>query len=88
VAALKETFKVENVAPGHCTGEPTFAALKRAFGDHYIYAGLGTSISFGPSTGERRGELRPGLDRNDIASYRKLSRREDGFGMVQTRRQR
>ena len=33
VAALKDTFKVENVAPGHCTGEPTFAALKRAFGE-------------------------------------------------------
>ena len=26
VAALKDTFKVESVAPGHCTGEPTFAA--------------------------------------------------------------
>jgi 7,8-dihydropterin-6-yl-methyl-4-(beta-D-ribofuranosyl)aminobenzene 5'-phosphate synthase len=36
VAALKDTFKVEIIAPGHCTGEPTFAALKQAFGDHYI----------------------------------------------------
>ena len=33
VATLKDTFKVENIAPGHCTGEPTFAALKQAFGD-------------------------------------------------------
>src|SRR3954447_3886266 len=33
VAALKESFKVENIAPGHCTGEPTFAALKQAYGD-------------------------------------------------------
>jgi hypothetical protein len=40
VATLKDTFKVENIAPGHCTGEPTFAALKQAFGDRYIYAGL------------------------------------------------
>src|SRR5262245_11399359 len=32
VTALKDTFKVENVAPGHCTGEPTFRALKQAFG--------------------------------------------------------
>jgi 7,8-dihydropterin-6-yl-methyl-4-(beta-D-ribofuranosyl)aminobenzene 5'-phosphate synthase len=32
VTALKDTFKVENVAPGHCTGEPTFAALKQEFG--------------------------------------------------------
>jgi 7,8-dihydropterin-6-yl-methyl-4-(beta-D-ribofuranosyl)aminobenzene 5'-phosphate synthase len=42
VSALKERFKVENIAPGHCTGEPTFAALKQAFGDRYVYAGLGT----------------------------------------------
>src|SRR3989442_1622901 len=32
------------VAPGHCTGEPEFAALKKAFGDHYLYAGAGTVI--------------------------------------------
>ena len=44
VTALKDTFKVENVAPGHCTGEPTFAALKQAFGNRYIYAGVGTSL--------------------------------------------
>ncbi len=44
VTALHDTFKVEYVAPGHCTGEPAFAALKRAFGDHYLYAGLGTTV--------------------------------------------
>src|SRR4051794_4840798 len=37
VISLKETFKAEAVAPGHCTGEPTFAALKKAFGDRYVY---------------------------------------------------
>jgi 7,8-dihydropterin-6-yl-methyl-4-(beta-D-ribofuranosyl)aminobenzene 5'-phosphate synthase len=47
VAALKDVFKVENVAPGHCTGEPTFSALKQAFGNRYIYAGIGTSLSLG-----------------------------------------
>ena len=51
VATLKDTFKVENIAPGHCTGEPTFAALKQAFGDHYIYAGLGTSLATGSGAG-------------------------------------
>src|SRR6266700_4350676 len=58
VAALKDNFKVENVAPGHCTGEPTFAALKQAFGSRYIYIGVGTSLPLGPSTGAggRRGE--------------------------------
>jgi 7,8-dihydropterin-6-yl-methyl-4-(beta-D-ribofuranosyl)aminobenzene 5'-phosphate synthase len=45
VAALHDRFKVEYVAPGHCTGEPAFTALKKAFGDHYIYAGLGTTLT-------------------------------------------
>jgi 7,8-dihydropterin-6-yl-methyl-4-(beta-D-ribofuranosyl)aminobenzene 5'-phosphate synthase len=53
VAALKDTFKVENIAPGHCTGEPTFAALKRAFASSYIYAGVGTSLALGPSRTRR-----------------------------------
>jgi 7,8-dihydropterin-6-yl-methyl-4-(beta-D-ribofuranosyl)aminobenzene 5'-phosphate synthase len=44
VTALHDTFKVEYVAPGHCTGEPAFAALKKAFGDRYMYAGLGTML--------------------------------------------
>jgi hypothetical protein len=44
VTAMHDTFKVEYVAPGHCTGEPAFAALKKAFGDRYIYAGLGTTL--------------------------------------------
>lgn len=44
VAALHDTYKVEYVAPGHCTGEPAFAALQKAFGDQYLYAGLGTTV--------------------------------------------
>ena len=44
VAALHDTYKVEYVAPGHCTGEPAFTALRKAFGDHYLYAGLGTTV--------------------------------------------
>jgi len=44
VAALHDTFKVEFVAPGHCTGEPAFTALKKAFGDRYLFAGLGTTL--------------------------------------------
>jgi 7,8-dihydropterin-6-yl-methyl-4-(beta-D-ribofuranosyl)aminobenzene 5'-phosphate synthase len=42
--ALHEQYKIEHVAPGHCTGEPEFAALKRAFGDHYVYAGIGSVV--------------------------------------------
>lgn len=45
VSALHDTLRVEYVAPGHCTGEPAFAAFKRAFGDHYLYAGLGTTVT-------------------------------------------
>lgn len=44
VTDLHDTFKVEYVAPGHCTGEPAFTALRRAFGDRYLYAGLGTTL--------------------------------------------
>jgi 7,8-dihydropterin-6-yl-methyl-4-(beta-D-ribofuranosyl)aminobenzene 5'-phosphate synthase len=86
VAALKETFKVENVAPGHCTGEPTFAALKQAFGNRYIYAGVGSSLALGPSTGahERPGEG-PVFEKDELTAYRKLARREDPFGVLQAR---
>ena len=75
VTALKERFKVESIAPGHCTGEPTFAALKKTFGDKYLYAGLGTSISLegGTASGRRRGEG-PVLD--DLTAYRRLAARE------------
>jgi len=87
VAALKDTFKVENVAPGHCTGEPTFAALKKAFGGQYLYAGLGTALPIGTDTGSdmRRGEG-PALQQDDLTTYRRLARREDPFGILQARR--
>jgi 7,8-dihydropterin-6-yl-methyl-4-(beta-D-ribofuranosyl)aminobenzene 5'-phosphate synthase len=83
VTALKDKFRVENIAPGHCTGEPTFAALKKAFGDKYLYAGLGTSIPVGPNAGSgmRRGE---GPVLEDLAIYRKLAVREASSGVMQT----
>jgi len=86
VATLKDTFKVENIAPGHCTGEPTFAALKRAYGDRYLYAGVGTSLPLGPDMGSvgRRGEG-PGVQQDDLATYRKLAQREDPFGITKAR---
>ena len=46
VTSLRNNFKVDYIAPGHCTGEPAFAALKRAFGERYRYAGLGTTLEF------------------------------------------
>ncbi|WP_245320313.1 MBL fold metallo-hydrolase [Bradyrhizobium lablabi] len=89
VAALKDTFKVESIAPGHCTGEPTFAALKQAFGDRYLYAGVGTSLPLGPGVGSvgRRGEG-PAIQEDDLATYRKLAQREDPFGILRARQQR
>jgi 7,8-dihydropterin-6-yl-methyl-4-(beta-D-ribofuranosyl)aminobenzene 5'-phosphate synthase len=42
VENLKTKWKVQKIAPGHCTGEPAFARLKRAYGENYLYAGLGT----------------------------------------------
>ncbi len=86
VTSLRDTFKVENIAPGHCTGEPTFAALKQAFGGRYFYAGVGTTLTLGPSisSGERRGEA-PALDEKDLTSYRRLAAREDPFGVLALR---
>ena len=76
VTALNEKYKVENIAPGHCTGEPTFAALKKAFGTRYFYAGLGTTLTLGPAigSGTRRGE---GPNFDDLATYRKLAHLEE-----------
>ena len=81
VATLKDTFKVENIAPGHCTGEPTFAALKQAFGDRYIYAGIGSSLVTSGGGAQRRGQA-PALDADDLLSYRRLAAREDPFGLA------
>ncbi len=79
-AALRDTWHVDYVAPGHCTGEPTFAALKRAFDDRYLYAGLGTTIALGPTPGataEARQNVTQALDERDITSYRALLARSD-----------
>lgn len=44
VNALQNEWMVQEVAPGHCTGEFAFDALHRSFGRRYIYAGVGTII--------------------------------------------
>ena len=43
-SVLHQTFRVDRLAPGHCTGEPAFAALRRMWRDQYLYAGLGRVI--------------------------------------------
>jgi 7,8-dihydropterin-6-yl-methyl-4-(beta-D-ribofuranosyl)aminobenzene 5'-phosphate synthase len=67
-------------------GEPMFAALIKAFGDRYLYAGLGTTLPLGPRMGSdtRRGEG-PALQQDDLTTYHRLARREDPFGILQAR---
>jgi 7,8-dihydropterin-6-yl-methyl-4-(beta-D-ribofuranosyl)aminobenzene 5'-phosphate synthase len=45
VGNLQTKWKVQRIAPGHCTGEPAFARLQKAFGERYVYAGLGTTVT-------------------------------------------
>ena len=45
--ALRDDWSVAWLAPAHCTGEHAFAALQRAFGERYLYAGVGTSLQLG-----------------------------------------
>ena len=45
VERLHRTWHIAQMAPGHCTGEPAFAALKEEYGSDYLYAGLGKTIT-------------------------------------------
>ena len=45
VTNLQTKWKVQRIAPGHCTGEPAFARLRKAYGERYVYAGLGTVVA-------------------------------------------
>jgi len=79
-AALHDTYKVDYIAPGHCTGEPTFAALQKAFGDRYLYAGLGTTLAVGANPRSESGPKASNvLSEGDLRSYRKLLAQSDGF---------
>jgi len=41
---LHDTYQVDRVAPGHCTGEPAFYLFKKIWKDQYTYAGVGSVI--------------------------------------------
>jgi 7,8-dihydropterin-6-yl-methyl-4-(beta-D-ribofuranosyl)aminobenzene 5'-phosphate synthase len=43
--SLHDGFKVERLAPGHCTGEPAFALFQKTWGSDYVYAGVGSVIA-------------------------------------------
>ena len=76
--ALHDTYKVDYIAPGHCTGEPTFAALQKMFGDRYVYAGLGTTLDLAanPRTALNR-RANGVLDESDLRTYRTLLAQSD-----------
>jgi 7,8-dihydropterin-6-yl-methyl-4-(beta-D-ribofuranosyl)aminobenzene 5'-phosphate synthase len=83
VATLRDTFKVAFVAPGHCTGEPTFTALKKAFGDHYLYAGLGTIFALGAtprSISDTGHSASTAMDEDDLKNYRTFLAKGDNDG--------
>jgi 7,8-dihydropterin-6-yl-methyl-4-(beta-D-ribofuranosyl)aminobenzene 5'-phosphate synthase len=75
IATLRDTYKVAYVAPGHCTGEPTFTALRKAFGEHYLYAGLGSTFVLGVTPralGASGRAAPPALSDDDLHSYQTL----------------
>ena len=43
--ALHDTYDVNLIAPGHCTGEPAFYLFKDIWKDRYTYAGVGSVIA-------------------------------------------
>lgn len=72
--ALRDKWKVNYIAPGHCTGEPTFNALRKTFGDHYVYAGLGSVIKLEANGVIEGVSIKTTLfQTNDLNLYRQLA---------------
>ena len=72
---------IDAVAPGHCTGEPTFAALRSAFGERYLYAGVGTVLALAPgaaSSSARGPDAALAVEERE--AYRRLAVREAAPG--------
>jgi 7,8-dihydropterin-6-yl-methyl-4-(beta-D-ribofuranosyl)aminobenzene 5'-phosphate synthase len=82
VTSLREKYNVAYVAPGHCTGEPSFTALKKAFGDRYLYAGLGTTFALGATPkaiAEAEQKAPTTMGEDDLKSYRRLLVKSDDY---------
>jgi 7,8-dihydropterin-6-yl-methyl-4-(beta-D-ribofuranosyl)aminobenzene 5'-phosphate synthase len=74
--ALHDAWKVEWMAPAHCTGETAFEILKKTFGDRYLYAGLGTTIALAqkPAAAENQHGSYAFFDEADMQTYHELAR--------------
>ena len=74
-SSLRDKWKVAWIAPVHCTGEPAFALLQKGFGDRYLYAGLGTTLTLGPTVKAMAETGQPQIqtmDEHDLQRYREL----------------
>lgn len=82
INVIQNTYKAGYVAPGHCTGEPAFDAMSQAFGDRYLYAGVGARLMLGAkpktlvSDGTRQIQ-QLGLSSADLQGYRELADAND-----------
>ncbi|MGJ4730557.1 MBL fold metallo-hydrolase [Luteimonas sp. SDU101] len=68
-------YDIDFIAPGHCTGEATFAALQQTYGDRYLFAGLGARLVLGEDTtaqGRRRGAAAE-FSASERVAYRALA---------------
>jgi 7,8-dihydropterin-6-yl-methyl-4-(beta-D-ribofuranosyl)aminobenzene 5'-phosphate synthase len=75
ITTLRDTYKVAYVAPGHCTGEPTFTALRKAFGERCLYAGLGSTVALGVvprAVGDSGHTVPSARSDDDLQSYQTL----------------
>ncbi len=49
VRRMRDELGVKSVAPAHCTGHLGFQLFQKAYGERYLFAGLGSSITFPPA---------------------------------------
>ena len=76
VTTLRDVYKVEWIAPGHCTGEPAFAEFMTSFGDRDLYAGLGTVIDLGKLHASLTTRQQYAMGSRDLETYRKIFRQK------------
>ena len=79
-ASLRDQWKIDYIAPVHCTGEAAFGILKQAFAERYIYAGLGSTIMLGAQVAARAEAGQPrmqAMDAEDLRGFNLLMAQSD-----------